>query len=42
MVKNNKIIRIKNNYDLLYVSEIKSNVIILKEPNYNLYVNKLI
>ena len=40
--KNNNIIKIKNNYDLLYVSEIKSNIIILKESNYNLYVNKLI
>ena len=36
------IIKIKNSYDILYVSEIKSNVIILKDPNYNLYINKLI
>ena len=36
------IIKIKNTYDTLYISEIKSNEIILKEPNYNLYLNKLI
>ena len=40
--RNKNTVKIKNVYDTLYVTEIKSNVITLTKPNYNLYLNKLI
>ena len=41
-IRDTNIIKIKNSYDILYVDKIKLNTIILTEPNYNLYINKLI
>ena len=40
--KNTKKIKIKNNIEIVEIKEVKDNMLILKQPNYNLYLNNLI
>ena len=42
MLKKIQKIKIKNNIEIVEIKEVKDNMLILKQPNYNLYLNNLI